>query len=144
MLLAEVLTRKRNIEKKIEDLTDYLFRLASDESIQDFSEIDDLVTSVYDLLERHQQHIFTIDRANASVEIEIGSSTTTLAATVRLRETVKRKMDILSSLIETCKYNKNSKFSITSLIGNRDKLLAEYDILTKTIRTKDWTTELTE
>lgn len=144
MLLAEVLTRKRNIEEKIENLEDYLVRLASDESIQDHSEMDELVSKVYDLLDEQQQQIFTIDRANSSIEIKIGSSTTTLAATIRLRETIKRKMDILSNLIEACKYNKNSKFSITELLDNRDKLIAEHDILTKAIKTKDWTTELTE
>lgn len=144
MLLAEVLTRKRNIEWKIQDLEDYLVRLASDEFIKDSIEMDDLVSKVYDLLDEHQQQIFTIDRANNSIKIKIGNSTTTLAATIRLRETIERKMETLSSLIEACKRNKNSKFSITRLIENRDKLLAEYDILTKTIKTKDWTTELTE
>lgn len=144
MLLAEVLTRKRNIERNIEDLRDYLVRLAADESTQDSSEIDDLVSKIYALLDEHQQQIFTIDRANSSIEIKIGNSTTTLAATIRLKETIKRKIDLLSNFIEACKHNKNSKFSITYLLEKRDKLFAEYDILTKTIKTKDWTTELTE
>ena len=144
MLLAEVLTRKRNIENKISDLEDHLASLALDDSVKDSSEMDDLVSKIYVLIDEHQQQIFTIDRANASVEIKIGSSITTLASTVRLRETIKRKMDVLSNLIESCKSNKNSKFSVVYLLDKKDKLLAEYDILTTTIKTKDWTTELTE
>lgn len=144
MLLAEVLTRKRNIERNIDDLRDYLVRLAADESPQESSEIDDLVSKIYALLDEHQQQIFTIDRANSSIEIKIGNSTTTLASTIRLRETIKRKIDILSTFMEACKSNKNSRFSITYLLEKRDKLLAEHDILTKTIKIKDWTVGLTE
>lgn len=144
MLLAEVLIRKRNTEEKIRDLEDYLIQLASSESTKDSLEMDDLVSRIYALLDEYQQQIFTVDRANNAIEIKIGNSKTTLASTIRLREIIEKKIKVLSNLITACKYSKNRQFSVVNLVENRDKLLAEYDILTRAIKTKDWTTELTD
>jgi len=142
MLLAEVLIRKRDIEKKVSGLKEHLRQLALDGSKEDTSEVDEMVTKIYALLDEHQQQVFTIDRLNSSVKIQIGNSTTTLASAVRLRETIERKISVLDGLIEAVSCNTRSKFSISELFDNRDKLLTEYNILTSAIRTKDWTVEL--
>lgn len=141
MFLADVLARKRNLDNKILELEDYLVRLASDGSTQDFSEIDSIVSKIYEFIDERQQQLFTIDKINRSVQVKIGSSKTPLSTAIMLRKTVGRKIDVLTSLIEACK---DSKFSIVQLMENKDRLLAEYDILTSAIKNKDWTVEIAE
>jgi len=144
MLLAEILAKRKDIEDKIVSLKEYLFYIASEVDKQDVVKIDETVTEIYSLLDEEQQALFTIDRVNHSIDLKIGSSKVLLSDAIRLRSTIKRKIDILSTLIDMCKYNKNSEFSIPELLKNKDKLFAEYNILTKAIKVRDWTMELTD
>lgn len=144
MLLAEVLARKEEIDSKIDILENHLRSMALDDSIKDTVELDKIVSNMYELFDERQQHIFTIDRANSSIEVKIGNSKTTLASAIRLRETVERKIDVLSELIKACENNTKSGFSVIELLNNKDKLLAEYNVLTNAISKKDWTVELDE
>ena len=142
MLLAEVLIRKRNIENKVADLESHLLNLARDDRQDSSGVVDELVTKIYELLDEHQQLVFTVDKANNSIKVRIGGASPSLAAAIRLRGTIKRKMDVLSCLIKACSLNKNSTFSVSNLLDDKDKLLAEYNILTAAVQSKDWTVEL--
>lgn len=146
MVLADVLNKKKDLEAKIFDLKEYLVCLASNEDNKKdvSSEIDSTVSSIYSLVDDVQQSIFTIDKVNSSVEIKIGNSTTTLANAVRLRDTIDKKIVVLDKLIEACKNNYSTTFSISDLLDNKDKLLAEFNLLNSAIKQKDWSTELVD
>jgi uncharacterized protein YukE len=139
MLLAEVLVRKRDLDSRLDELESHLVSLASDSYEENFSEIDPVVSKIYELLEERQQQVLAIDKANHSVEIKIGSSKTTLSSAVELRDTLKDKIEVLSKLIGACK---NNKKYVLDLLSNKDKLLAEYNILNAEIKKKDWAVEL--
>jgi len=143
MVLAEVVIKKKDLKKRVFELEEYLVCLASNEGNQkNASDIDSTVSSIYLLIDEIQQHVFTIDKVNNSVEIKIGNSTTTLSSAIRLRNTVNKKIGILDRLIGVCKNNNDSSFSIISLLENKDKLLAEFNLLNSAIKLKDWSTRL--
>lgn len=144
MVLAEVLDRKDEIKKRIKELRLCVGYLASSEQNTDVKKIDNTILEIYKLLEDYQRKLFLIDKVNKKIELKIGESTVMLADAVKLRTIVQIKLDVLNELINVCVYNEKSLFNIIELMKNRDKLLNEYYVLNKIIKSKDWTVELTE
>jgi len=144
MVLAELLDRKKETKKKIKELRLYLGFWAANEDNTDAEKIDSVLTKIYSLLDIYQQQLFLIGKVNESVKIEIGQSKVSLANAVRLRSIIQKKIDVLDGLISACEYNKKGLYNILDLLENRDKLLDEFYILDKAIKSKEWQVELGE
>jgi len=144
MLLAELLDRKNETKEKIKELRLHLGFWAANEQNTDSEKIDGVLTGVYSLLDIYQQQLFLIGKVNESVKIEIGQSKVTLANAVKLRSIIQKKIDVLNDLIHACEFNKKSLYNILDLMENKDKLLDEYYVLNRAIKSKDWQVELGE
>jgi len=144
MVLAELLDRKNETKKKIKELRLYLGFWAANEENTDAEKIDGVLSKIYSLLDSYQQQLFLIGRVNESIKIEIGQSKVSLANAVRLRSIIQKKVDVLNDLISACEINKKGLYNILDLLNNRDKLLDEFYILDKAIKSKEWQVELGE
>jgi len=138
MFLAELIISKENIENKISEIKEYLLVTAGDEENEDSSKIDDAVNELFSLLDQRQKKEILIAHVKRTSEIRIGKSSVTLGDAVKLRDTIKRKMNILVDLIAECKFNKNSLFDVRKLMEDKNKLVDEYTILDNAIRSGSW------
>lgn len=138
MFLAEEILLKDNIRFKIEELIDYLVETANNENNNDASKVDKTVNVLFKLFDEYQQKEVLVDRANRSVKIQIGQSEIVVADAINIRNTINRKIGVLTELIGVCRSNKNSLFDIHELMENRDKLIEEFSVLDNTIESNNW------
>lgn len=131
MFLAEVLTRKRYIKLQISEIKDFLF---SDESAGD---INEAINKLFELEDKFQQYLIAIDTSNNSTEIEVGTSKVSVANAVKLRNTSRRKILTLTSLIKS-----NPNLDIFNLMDQRLKFIEEFILLNNEIRKSDWQVEI--
>lgn len=144
MFLAEEIVLKDNIGFKIEDLIEYLIKTANNEANIDASKIDNAVNVVFGLLDEYQQKSILVDRANRTVKVNIGKSEILVADAISIRDTIQRKINVLTILIDSCKSNKNNLFDIHELIKNRDKLIEEFSVLDNAIEANNWRVKIGE
>jgi len=144
MFLAEEIVLKENMEFKIAELTDYLMKTANNEGNDDASKIDHTVNVIFNLLDECQQKSILVERANRSIKINIGKSEILVADAINIRDTISRKINILTKLINSCRSNKNSLFDIHELIKNRDKLIEEFFVLDNAIESNNWRIKIGE
>ena len=133
MVLAEVLIEMFNLKRKISQLEDYLHRTAG----QDAELADEATTKLLDLLDKHRSHLILVNRVNNELQVSIGDSTVSLANAILITKTMKRKVDLLDSLIET-----ESLLDVFSLINQRDKLLEEYTTISNGLKAIEWSTNI--
>lgn len=133
MVLAEILIEMHNLEKKIDQLEDYLHRTAG----QDDKLADKANTKLLDLLDKHRSHLILLNDINNKVEVTIGDSTVSLANAILITKTMRRKMDLLNSLIE-----EDNLFDGLALMEQRDKLLEEYTTISNSLKAIEWSTEV--
>lgn len=133
MVLAEVLIEMQNLEKKINQLEDYLHKIADNNA----KLADAATTKLLGLLDKHRSHLILINRINNSTEVIIGGSKVSLANAVLITKTMKRKIDLLNSLIEPI-----SVLDVFSLMEQRDQLLDEYTTISNGLKVIEWSTEV--
>ena len=136
MVLAEVLVEKENLEKKIEQLERYLYRVSGVSADQTNKATEKLL----ELIDKHRSHRIMINRINNSIEVTIGGSKVSLADAVLITQTMSRKIDLLDDLISCC--DADTALDLFGLADQRDKLLEEYTVLSNQLQSIEWSTKV--
>jgi hypothetical protein len=134
MVLAEVLIEMNNLRQKIAQLEDYVHRTAS----QDVEATNKATIKLLDLLDKHRSHLILLNKYNNSIEVSIGGQTVSLANAILITKTMKRKIEILDSLIE----EGDSLLDVFDLIEQRDKMLEEYTTISNGLAAIEWSTKV--
>jgi len=132
MVLAEVLIEMRNLKQKINQLEDYLHRIADNNA----KLADTATTKLLDLLDKHRSHLILINKMNNTTEVSIGNSKVVLANAIIITKTMKLKIDLLNALIE----NEDGVLDVFDLMVQRDKLLEEYTTISNGLKVIEWST----
>jgi hypothetical protein len=124
-LLFEILTDKKMLDTKIEEIKSILL----------YEQTDDLAQELFALLELRQSKILNINKANSVSKLNIGGSEIDIATAVVIRNTIKEKIDFLTDMINNngCNLNK------IELQQQRDKHYSEYVLLSMGIKRNDLT-----
>jgi hypothetical protein len=131
MLVAELLLRKKNIKLQIDDLEKHV-------STEDASgNINKVINKLFDLEDILQRYVVILDKSNNNNKITVGASEVSVATAIRLKNNTKRKIDVLTDLI-----NSNVNVDILNLIEQRTKLFEEYILFCKAIGLSDWSVEV--
>jgi hypothetical protein len=123
MYLAEILIQKEMLNKKIKEIKYLLMKNQS----------DDMAQELMVLIESKQSKLMQINSANNQSSIRIGGTDVSIANAIIIRDTIKEKVDFLTSLIKA----KDSSLDKLSLIEQRDKFFDEYTILNIAIQRND-------
>ena len=134
MVLAEILIETKNLKQKIDQLLNCLDKVAARDSVI----TDQATTKLLGLLDKYRSHLILINRVNNETNIMVAESKLSLANAIIILKTVRKKIDILNSLIE----KDDCTLDIINLINNRDKLLEEYTAISKEIQAQEWRIEI--
>ena len=136
MVLAEVLIEKNNLEKKICQLNEYVFKISKISA----DETNKAIKRLIELVDKHRSHLILINRINNSIEIIIGNSKVSLVDAVLIAKTINHKIDLLNGLIVGC--DGSNTLNIFDLIEQRDKLLEEYTTISNGLKAIEWSTKV--
>jgi hypothetical protein len=131
MLVAEILLRKKNLKLQIDELEKHL-------TTNDVSgNVNKVINTLFELEDKLQRYVVALDKSNNNTNIIVGASEVNVATAIRLKSNTKRKIDVLTNLINT-----DVKLDIFNLIDQRTKLFEEYILFDKAIKASDWKVEL--
>jgi hypothetical protein len=102
---------------------------------------DEITDHLFSLIDDYQKYSIIVERVNNSTEINVANSDVSLSTAVKIRETISRKMDVLTNIIDINRNNETVNYKVLDLITQRDKLMEEYILLSSAIFTCDWQTE---
>jgi hypothetical protein len=136
MLLAEALIRKDHIAYKMEELKKSLFSHNIDKENR-----DEIVEHLFSLIDEYQKYAILVERVNNSTQIKVANSDVSLSTAVQIKETISKKMDVLTNIIDINSKDSNINYKVSDLMAQRDKLMEEYIMLSSAIFKCDWTTE---
>lgn len=122
--LFEIVAQKKLLDLKIKELEEEL----------KIKQTEVLAEEFFVLLELRQGKLLNIDAANNASHIKIGETEVSIATAVRLRDTIKAKIDLLTSLIR----DENCSLDIVDLQSQRDKFYDEFLLLTMAINRNDF------
>ena len=130
MRLRSLVYEKELLEKKIVELKDILLYDAS----------EDIAQELFGQLELLQAKKINIHTINNQIKITLGGKEVDISTAIVLRDTVKNKIDILTSLVinNECGLNK------LELMKQRDDLYEEYTLLSNEIVVSDLNTNIGE
>ena len=138
MLVGELVVRRNNIKRKIEELKEYITALSSETGIEPVNKgalYSKAINDLFELYTQLQTHTALLDSENLKSVLNIKKGTEiTVADAVHVRKTVMAKLSIYDELIE----NNDLALSIVDLMDKRDKVLEEYIILDAKINESDW------
>jgi len=134
MVLAEIIIEAQNIKQKIEQLESYLDKITVDNA----DKIDLATKRLIDLFDKYRSHLILINTINNDVKMVVGDSKLSIANTLLIAETMKRKIDLLNNLIDT----KEDFLDVFKLMDQRDKLLVECTAITNKVKYIEWVTEV--
>jgi len=134
MVLAEIIIEAQNIKQKIGQLKSYLDKITVDNT----DKIDLATKRLIDLFDKYRSHLILINTINNDVKMVVGDSELSIANTLLIAETMKRKINLLNSLIDT----KEDFLDVFKLMDQRDKLLVEYTTITNRLKYIEWVTEI--
>ena len=137
MLLAELLIRKDYLKYKMVELKNNL--LTSNIRMENRREITD---HLFSLIDEYQKYVILINRMNNSVTIKVADSELNIANALKIKENINSKMDILSNIIEMNRTNDKTDYSVLDLIKQRDKLMEEYIMISSSVFSQDWKTDI--
>ena len=123
MRLTELLDRKAILNLKIRELAQIL---AGEQS-------NELANALFELIQEKQKILLNIKRANEVGKINIGESEIDLGTAVIIRDTMREKIDIITSIInsDSCKLDK------LELQKQRDALYSDYILVAMEISRSD-------
>ena len=124
-LLFEILTDKKMLDTKIEEIKSILL----------YEQTDDLAQELFALLELRQSKILNIIKANSVSKLNIGGTEIDITTAVVIRNTIKEKIDFLTDMIN----NKDCNLNKIELQQQRDKHYSEYVLLSMGIKRNDLT-----
>jgi len=137
MRFSELLIRKKFVDEKIELLRSFIIRLVSnDKAYQE--ELIKLRKELDECLEESQKYSMKIANANDQIEVTIGSTKVMLRNAVKIRDTMKKKIDNISELIA----NSNGNIDVLSFVRQQGQLIEEYLALESSIKLIEWSAEL--
>jgi len=134
MVLAEILIETKNLEKRIDQLMNYVNSASSSSS----DATDRAIKKLLSLLDKHRSHLILINRVNNEVTVSVGDSQLSLANAIIILNTINEKISMLDSLIES----DNCVLDIVDVMEQRDKLLDEYTAISKEIQYQEWRIEI--
>lgn len=121
--LAEVVSQKIIFDKKIKEVKKML----------QYEQTEKLAQELYALLEQRQSKILNIELANNASKISIGGVEVTITTAIIIKNTIKEKIGVLTSLIG----NKDCNLDKIELQSQRDKFYEEYILLTMGVTRND-------
>ena len=134
MVLAEIIIEAQNIKQKIKQLEGYLDKI----TVENADKIDLTTKRLIDLFDKYRSHLILINTMNNDVKMVVGDSELSIANTLLIIRTMKRKIDLLNNLIET----KDNFLDVFSLMDQRDKLLVEYTTILNKLKHTEWVTNV--
>lgn len=129
MNLRDLIYKKEFIEIKISELEKMLNKLPH----------DDVVTKLVELLDERQKLSLSIRSANSQCTLTIGENKLDLNSAVVLRATIKKKIDIITSIINSDSDHDLDEFE---LMKQRDNLIDDYALLDMSIINTDINTKI--
>lgn len=128
MNLKTLVYQTKMIKKKIDELQLILCSSNNDTVLQE----------LFVQLELLQSKKVNISNANNQIKISVGGKEIPISMAVVLRDTIRAKVDVLTSLItdEQCKLNK------LDLMEQRDSLYDEYTVMSHVIDANDLTVKI--
>ncbi len=134
MVLAEIIIEARNIKQKIKQLESYLDKI----TVNNADKIDLATKRLIDLFDKYRSHLILINTMNNDVKMVVGDSELSIANTLLIVKTMKRKIDLLNNLVDT----KEDFLDVFKLMDQRDKLLVEYIAITNKLKYTEWVTNV--
>jgi hypothetical protein len=123
MLLAELLIKKKWLDKKVEELEALLLS----------SEDDDIASKLFVLLEERQNKILSIRAANDTSKLKLGDNTITVAQALIIKETLNKKINVITNLLEECP----RKLDVLTLMEQREALIKDWAVLHVAVMNND-------
>lgn len=142
MLIGEIVQRKEYLKLKIRE-TEKRLAEAPRMDIEPRSKgalYSDLLDTLFDLLSKLQSHKALLDRENAKTKITVGDSELSVIDAIHIRNTIERKIDTLTEVVEGLEHSLGYK----DLITKRDQLMEEFVKVTNSIERSDWSTDWQE
>lgn len=133
MFIGELLIRKKGVKEKILELRSFIQDLT--DSIVDNTDLHSKALSMlFDLLDKYQDYSIMIEKVNTENKIVIGESEISIANAIKLRNTIKGKIDVLSDSINGSDYS----IDVFDLMIKRDTLIEEHVLINREITISDW------
>ncbi len=123
MYLTEVIAQKRLYDKKITEL----------KSLLEVRQTEELAKELMGLLELRQAKCINISQANEQATVHLGGTDISITVAVMIRETIKAKLDVLTSLIN----NPDTALDKISLQKQRDRHFNEYTLISMAVQRND-------
>jgi hypothetical protein len=123
MLLAELLIKKKWLDKKVEELEALLLS----------SEDDDIASKLFVLLEERQNKILSIRAANDTSKLKLGDNSITVAQALIIKETLNKKINVITNLLEECP----RKLDVLTLMEQREALIKDWTVLHVAVMNND-------
>jgi hypothetical protein len=137
MFIGELLVRKNGIKEKISELRSFIQNL-TDSPIDNADLHSDALSMLFDLLDKYQDYSIMLEKVNIENKIVIGESEINVANAIKLRNTIKGKIDVLSDSINGSDYS----IDVFDLMSKRDTLTEEHILINKTITISDWAIDI--
>ena len=134
MKVTELLSNRMYLKIAMEDLLGFL-KSAKTVSTD---RIDGVMTMLLRYIDDNQRYLIMLSESNRKAMITVGSSEVSVSSAIKVREGIKKKIDILTSLIEV----RNEYLDILDLMEQRKQLYDEYILLSQTIHKSDMETEI--
>ena len=134
MVLAEIIIEAQNIKQKIKQLEGYLDKI----TVENADKIDLTTKRLIDLFDKYRSHLILINTMNNDVKMVVGDSEISIANTILIARTMRKKIDLLNNLIET----KNNFLDVFDLMDKRDELLIEYTTIYNKLKYIEWVTNI--
>jgi hypothetical protein len=131
MFLGELLLRKESMKDQIDELKAYIRNDVSK------GEVTAALEKLFKLEDKLQAYNITLNKVNNQTEINIGETGISVVNAILLRDTIERKINTLTMLIEI-----SSNVNVLSLIDQRNKFLEEYILFDRVINISDWKVEV--
>jgi len=134
MYLREKIDELKNLKQKIKELTHYL---SSNGDTLTNEQINSVVKYLLKCIEDTQNIYLILNKVNSQTTISIGTSKIDVNKAVIIRDTISKKINLITNLLEN-----NKLLDVINLIGDRDPLLAEYNSINNAIRIADWSVKI--
>jgi hypothetical protein len=121
--LTEILLQKDVINKKISELQNILLN----------TQTENLASELVELLEKKQNALINIHRANTASHINIGGTKVDITTAVIIRDSIAEKISYLTALIQ----NQDCSLDKLELMKQRDKYFEEHILISMGIQKND-------
>ena len=138
MLIQEILSRKIYLEKKLNDIDNYINKLSTLEVQDKGSLYNKALELKFDLLSKIRSHKVLLNDESRKTLIDIGGKSISVYEAVKIRDTLYKQLITLDDIITNGDF---TSVDIFKLLDHRDSIFEEYELLNNAIKTSDATTE---